>query len=675
MATPVGIDLGTTISVLAAVEDGGRVSFAATRDGGPRLRSVVAVGESGVTVGEQAVRAASVDPDSTFAFFKRSMGTDWEAEAGGRIWRPEDLSAEVLRALIEDAGTTLGATPRQAVLTIPAYFGDDARRATRVAAELAELEALALIHEPTAACFAHGVAEAGGTVLVYDLGGGTFDVSVVRHRDGESEVLATLGDHRLGGKDWDDAMAEVLVESLEGDSDPRDDAAFLAELAERAREAKHTLSRLDSCMANVPTADGLQRVEVSRAKFLERTAHLFDRTEAIVSGVIEDVGGEGEIDEVLLVGGSTRMTPCAEIVERVVGIRPRGGLDPDEAVSRGAAIFAAGAAGDGGEAAAGAISRIRDVTAHGLGFVVVSAGGDRYVNQMMIGRNASIPASSTKAHSLTVPSGGNGSLEVHMLQGEAPRPLDNQPLGCWRFERIPSAKGKRSVTVEVSYEYDSDGIVQVSANVEGRRLDEPSVDRQDRDLSWTDEEPGAHVGGGDLAVVLVIDVSGSMTGRRLDEAKAAVVGFVEVLDDAGLGDRIGLVAFSDSAERAARIGTKPGRVRRAAEALGIGGGTNMEAGLKLAEKELKSQSGRRVVVVLTDGMPNDRAATLRVKGALVEREVDIIARGVEGADIGFLEQLATVDGEILDLADLAGGFRGIARQLAGAGAGTGLGKR
>ncbi|HVQ58172.1 MAG TPA: Hsp70 family protein [Solirubrobacterales bacterium] len=675
MERPVGIDLGTTISVLAAVDDGGRVSFAATRDGGPRLRSVVAVGESGVTVGEQAVRAASVDPDSTFAFFKRSMGTDWEVDAGGRLWSPEDLSAEVLRALIEDAGTTFGTAPRRAVLTIPAYFGDDARRATRVAAERAEVEALALIHEPTAACFAHGATEVGGTVLVYDLGGGTFDVSVVRHGDGESEVLATLGDHRLGGKDWDDAMVELLVESLDGESDPRDDPILLAELAERAREAKHALSRLESCVASVPTADGLQRVEVTRAKFLERTAHLFDRTEGIVTSVVEEVGGGEEVDEVLLVGGSTRMTPCAEIVERAVGALPRGGVDPDEAVARGAAIFAAGIEPGGAAAAGGAISRIRDVTAHGLGFVVVSAEGDRYVNQVMIDRNAPIPASSTKAHSLTVPSGGNGSLEVHMLQGEAPRPLDNQPLGCWRFERIAAAKRGRTVTVEVSYEYDRDGIVQVAASADGRTLEEPSIDRQDRDLGWTDEEPGSHVVVGDLAVVLVIDVSASMRGSRLEEAKAAVVGFVEVLADAGLGDRIGLVAFSNSAERAARIGTKPGKVKKAAEALGIGGGTDMEAGLKLAEKELKSESGRRVVVVLTDGMPDDRAAALRVREALVQREVDIIARGVAGADIGFLEQLATVDGEILDLADLAGGFRGIARQLAGAGAGTGLSKR
>jgi molecular chaperone DnaK (HSP70) len=669
MEAPVGIDLGTTISVLAGVDDAGRVAFATTRDGGPRLRSVVAFGEAGVAVGEEAVRMAPIDPDSCFAFFKRSMGTDWEVEAGGRLLRPEDLSAEVLRALVADAVGTFGSAPRAAVLTIPAYFGDDARRATKEAAQLAGIEPLALIHEPTAACFAHGAgADGARTVLVYDLGGGTFDVSVVRHGKADSEVLATLGDHRLGGKDWDDTMGELIVEALGENADPRDDPSLLAELEERAREAKHTLSRLERCWVNVSTESGVRRVEVTRQRFLERTAHLFDRTEEVVTRVLDDVGGAGGIDEALLVGGSTRMPPCAQIVERASGRPPGGGVDPDEAVARGAAIAAGGAGQSGGGSAAGALARIRDVTAHGLGFVVVAAAGDRYLNQVMITRNAAIPASASKAHSLDV-GGAGGALEVHMLQGEAERPLDNQPLGCWRFEGIP-AKRRGPVSVEVAYAYDRDGVVHVSASANGKQLADPLVDRLDRDLRWTDELPGAQRGDG-LAVALVIDVSISMGGEKLIEAKRALTGFVDVLEEVGLGDRVALISFSNGAKRLARIGAGAAKVRRAAKKLSTEGATDMEEGLALAGKELEGEAGRRVVVLLTDGEPNNGEATMRERDRIVGEEIDIVARGVQGADLAFLERLATVDGEILELADLAGGFRGIARQLAG-GAGGGL---
>jgi molecular chaperone DnaK len=660
MTASVGIDLGTTISVLAAADDSGKVTFARTRDGGPRLRSAVSFGPAGVIVGEAAVRMAAIEPDSSFAFFKRSMGTDWEVDLGDRRLRPQDLSAEVLRALAADAAETLGAVPEAATLTIPAYFGDDARRATKEAATLAGIEPLALIHEPTAACFANG-GQTSGAVLVYDLGGGTFDVSVVRHGGDGSEVLATLGNHRLGGKDWDDVMGEVLVEALGDGEDPREDPALLAELQERAREAKHSLSRLQSAAVNVATTAGVQRVEVERDQFLRRSAHLFTQTEEIVARVLDDVGGAGTIDEVLLVGGSTRMPPCAEIVERLSGRPPAGGVDPDEAVARGAAIAAAARVGGG---AAGHLARIRDVTAHALGFVVVAAGGDRYVNQVMIARNAPIPASAAKEHSLDLVD-ASGSLEVHMLQGDAERPLDNQPLGCWRFEGI-TAQGRGPVGVEVAYEYDEDGVVQVSASADGRPLAAPMVDHEDRDLRWTDEEPGSHQAG-DLAVALVIDTSSSMSGEKLEEAKKALAGFVDVLEEAGLGDRIALVSFANGAERNARLGVGARKVRKAANGLAAAGATDMGAGLAAAAKELDGAPGRRVAVVLTDGAPTDGAATMQARERLVADEVDIIARGVQGADLAFLERLATVDGEILDLAGLAGGFRGIARELASGG--------
>ena len=245
------------------------------RDGGPRLRSVVHVAPDGATtVGAAAERLAPLDPDAVFAFFKRSMGTDWSVGAGGRELTPAELSGEVLAALLDDAEAQLGERPREAVITIPAYFGEDARQATLRAAEFARLEVLGLLHEPTAACVAsRTVIDASGTILVYDLGGGTFDVSVVAFADDGAEVLATAGDHRLGGKDWDDVIVELVAERIGEalEEDPRDDPVALAELQERAREAKHTLSRMERAAVSLHAGGRVHRVELDRNSFHEHS--------------------------------------------------------------------------------------------------------------------------------------------------------------------------------------------------------------------------------------------------------------------------------------------------------------------------------------------------------------------------------------------------------------------
>jgi molecular chaperone DnaK len=677
--TIVGIDLGTTISSVARAGDDGTVTLARLRDGSPRLRSVVTIEPGGrVVVGDEAQSLAPLEPDSSFAFFKRRMGTGWQVPYGGRVWTAPQLSAELLTALLDDAAADFGVRPAKAAVTIPAYFGDDARRATLEAGALAGIEIVALPHEPTAACLAYEPDPGRtSTQLVYDLGGGTFDVSVVRFGPDGAEVLATAGDDQLGGKDWDDVLVDLIADQVETQTgfDARDDLNAVTDLLERARDAKHALSSLQKTAVTLQVGGGMHRAEITRRQFEAVAAPLFAKTEALVERVLVDVGGRSHIDTVLLVGGSSRMPQCRAALVKTVGIEPRTGVDPDAAVALGAAVVARGYEARG-TSAGGLMARrsVRDVTAHGLGFVVVSADGARYVNEVMITRNAPIPAAETKRHQLAVGRKKTGVLDVYMLQGEAERPLDTNPLGRWTFTGVPGNR-KGSVDVDVAYMYDEDGVVDVSASVDGRALGAPTIDRADRDLRWTEEDPASHATP-DLAVALVIDVSGSMSGPKLDEAKSACLGFVDVLDAAGAGDRIVLVPFGSSARVAAPLGSAPDAVRGATRNLSLTGSTNMAHGLQVAWGALEhSEAGRRVVVLLTDGSPDDRQAALNQREAIVRGDGEVIARGVQGADDDFLRQLDS-GSELLGAGELETSFRGIAKQLAGGGGSfAGLGRR
>lgn len=436
--TAVGIDLGTTISSVGRADDRATVTFARLRDGAPRLRSVVTIEPGGrVVVGDEAQSLAPLEPDSSFAFFKRRMGTDWQVRHDGRTWTAPQLSAELLKALLDDCAVDFATRPAKAAVTIPAYFGDDARRATLEAGELAGVDIISLPHEPTAACLAYEPdPDRSTTQLVYDLGGGTFDVSVVRFSPGGAEVLATAGDDQLGGKNWDDVLVDLIADQVEAQTgfDARDDLNAVTDLLERARDAKHALSSLQRTAVTLHVGGTLRRAEVTRQQFEAVAAPLFAKTEALVERVLDDVGGRSVIDSVLLVGGSSRMPQCRAALVKSTGIEPRTGVDPDAAVTIGAAIVARSHDSPRRQRSApgGALMarrEVRDVTAHALGFVVVSADGSRYVNQVMIRRNAPIPASETKRQAARRWTPGHRRpRRVHAAGRSGPSP-GHQPAG------------------------------------------------------------------------------------------------------------------------------------------------------------------------------------------------------------------------------------------------------
>jgi molecular chaperone DnaK len=676
----VGIDLGTTFSVAAVADDAG-ISIVPNADSSRITPSVVHIKPDGPpVVGAQAQRAARVEPDDVIAHFKRDMGTTASYRVGATNWTPAQLSGAVLGQLKADVEEHLKGRIDRAVVTIPAYFGDDARLATQEAGQLAGLEITQLVHEPTAAALAFGMGPNSGdrTVLVYDLGGGTFDVSVVRFRAELTEVIATAGDHRLGGKDWDDVIIALASDQFinQHGVDPADDDLALADLRERAEQAKRTLSRMDRATFPLVCNGATARLEITREEFERQSASLLERTERLVAQVLSDVGGREVIDGVILVGGSTRMPACERLVRKVTESIPLRGVDPDIAVAAGAALLALSLETSRSDVATGggtaALGRIRDVTAHALGFVVISADGHRFVNEVMIPRNAPIPATATKTQQIQTTERGPNTLEIHLLQGDRERPLETSPLGLWRFADIPH-QPSGSANVEISFAYDHDGVVQAGASIDGRPLATPEFDREDRDISWSDDDPTQPAASPGLAVILVIDCSGSMAGPRLAQAQDACRAFIAELSESA---SIGLVSFATEAKRIAPLNSPTDRLEQAVQSLTAGGATDMAAGLEAARALLGEVPGdqRRVIVLLTDGEPKDVEQALKAASAVQRDGMDIAPRGVDGADESLLRRIATIEGDFMTTGEgLVSSFRAIARQLAPTTSGTGLG--
>jgi molecular chaperone DnaK (HSP70)/uncharacterized protein YegL len=687
MGSFVGIDLGTTNSVVARRNEYGRPEVVPNREGAGITPSVIFFGTEPPSVGQEAKEYARLGDDQIASFFKPQMGNPlFSLRFGGRDFGATELSALVLRKLVEDAETAMGGAVDRAVITVPAYFADAQRKATIEAGRLAGLEVMGIINEPTAAALAYGLQRAGSdeTVLIYDLGGGTFDVTVAAITSEEIAVRSTAGDHDLGGKNWDDRIATFLAERFAAETgfDPLDDPIALNEVLVRSEQAKWQLSERSSTRVTLQLGSERRSFELTREEFEGMTFPLMDRTRKLTEEALEEAGLRWpDLTGVLLVGGSTRMPMVRRYVTEMSGQPPKAGVNVDEVVALGAVIRAAMLEGEATADARPKFTlggsttphftltgpgRISDVMSHSLGTVAVSPDGSRYVNDVVIRRNLAIPARESRSYRLATHGGANDRMEVYLTQGESPAPLDCSVLGKYVFTGIKATDAE--VDVDISLSYDRDGVVQVSGvqRDTGKTL-EIHVEPVPDDLSWLGRPPETSAAKGPpdaIKIFLLIDVSSSMAGEPLVEAQEAARAFLDRCDFTHT--EVGLVSFSDQVELQADATDNARRVLAAINRLVADGTTDLTDAIALARSHLIELDRTRYIVLLTDGYPDAPESAVEEADAAKRDGVEIVAIGTGDADLDYLRRLSsTEEGSIFARrGELVQAFGHIARVIA-----------
>ena len=555
MSKIIGIDLGTTNSCVAVIE-GGEAVVIPNAEGARTTPSVVAFGKTGERmVGQVAKRQAITNPDRTVSSIKRQMGSDYKVTIDDKKYTPQEISAMILQKLKTDAEAYLGEKVTEAVITVPAYFTDSQRQATKDAGKIAGLDVKRIINEPTAAALAYGIdKETDQKIMVYDLGGGTFDVSIIEMGDGVQEVLATAGNNRLGGDDFDQRIIDWMADSFKAEQgvDLRGDKMAMQRLKEAAEKAKIELSGVTTSNISLPfiTADatGPKHLEMTltRAKFNELTADLVEATMGPVRQAMSDSGLKpSEINKVLMVGGSSRIPAVQEAIKKFMGSEPFKGINPDECVAMGAALQGGVLGGE----VTGLL--LLDVTQLSLG--IETMGG---INTKIIERNTTVPVK--KSQIFSTAADNQPSVEVHVLQGEREFAKDNKTLGVFHLDGImPAPRGVPQI--EVTFDIDANGIVHVSAKDLGTQKEQSisitsstNMSKEDIDKAVADAERYAQEdkqrredvdtrNGADQMVYQCEKLINENGDKFSDEEKNAVNEKVEALKEALKGEDINLI--------------------------------------------------------------------------------------------------------------------------------------
>ena len=696
MGIRVGIDLGTTFSAVARInENTGKPEVIKNSFGSPTTPSVLCFEANGnVLFGEDAKSMQAAGDTNSVSFFKRNMGRDsFVVDFFGKSYSATDLSAILLKNLVKEAEAQSGEKIDSAVITVPAYFTHKEREATMEAGKKAGLDVIAIINEPTAAAFAYGLNDKTEeqTVLIYDLGGGTFDVTIARIDQNKIDILGSDGNHELGGKDWDDCIARYLAGQFNEkyDADLSEDPQAVTSLLVTAESVKKQLTQRDEVSIPI-TFKGIRGdVEISESKFEEISGFLMGATKDLTGDLLQSLNLTwADITGTILVGGSTRMRMIHNYVKEMTGKEPLSGVNVDEAVALGAAIRAniddsgnsvktgilGMLAGKKMPTIAGA-KALSDVTAHALGMIAVSQDGEKYINSVIIPKNTSIPAEQKKTYNFRTRKKDN-ELEVYVLQGAFERPLDNQILNKYVITKIEPVKTNPSV-IEVAYKYTSNGIVEVSAiQTETGKSLPIKIEPIPEDMSWTDGSPKDMMPPvPDVDIILAVDLSGSMSGEPLVQAQNAMVDFTTQMD--AEHTRIGLLAFADRCRMKIDPTNDYTKLIKEIKNLEVGevGGCNaaqpfMEAGCVLR----KSKGDASYLVVLTDGCWMNPSDAIAEAIKLHKNGIEVIALGFGGADYDFLKKIASMDdfASLTNLSDLSGSFSKIAQAIGDNTSGSGI---
>jgi molecular chaperone DnaK len=674
MGTFVGIDLGTTFSVVAYINKDGKPETIKNEYGNVINPSVVYLGPEGPLVGEEAKEKQSLGEAAIGSFFKRSMGDPhFELEFFGKSYSPVDLSALVLKKLKQIAENKLAEQVTHAVITVPAYFNNMQRQATIQAGQLAGLQVLSIISEPTSAALAFGMRPTQGEqrVLVYDLGGGTFDISIVQISAAEQRVLGTGGDHNLGGKDWDDRIVNYLSSKFDEEFGMELVGDDFNTLLVKAENVKKSLSSRTSVEARVQAGGKNGVYVISREQFEALTSDLMERTQRLTEQTLEEINLPwDQIDQVLLVGGSTRMPMVRNYVERMSGKPPLSTVNPDEAVALGAAIQAAMDMDNLNPAlpmlALAGRKKSIDVMSHSLGMIAINEDGSKYTNSIIIQKNKPIPSTETRPFTLRVSQRHENKLEVFMTQGESTNPVDCAYLGKYVFSNLPALTEKTAV-LDISYAYDKNGVVKVSAIERSTRKPLTiKIEPLPEDVPYRFTlSPVKEMAREYLTIYLAFDLSGSMSGDPLREAQKAAHAFISQCDLSNTS--IGLISFSDFTHVDAPASQNVKEISRAIDGLSIGrtGGGNATHPFDAIHGLLTNDKELRYGIVLADGVWSNQSLAIAQARKCHASGIEIIGIGFGGADEDFLRQISSSNENsfFTSLSGLTETFSTIAQEL------------